>query len=68
MMRMMHPIPISVSLDLSEPRWATAWQNRNPEEQWDGPDTQTHKHAHTHTQCLEILIKTLCQSHKHLHP
>lgn len=39
MTRMMHPIPISVSPDLSEPCWVTAWQNLNPEEQFDGPNT-----------------------------
>ena len=49
MMRMMHPIPISVSLDLSEPCWVTAWQNLNPEEQWDGLNPHIHTHIHTHT-------------------
>lgn len=46
MTRMMHPIPISVSPDLSEPCWVTAWQNLNPEEQFDGPNTHSHTHTH----------------------
>ncbi len=71
-MRMMHPIPISVSLDLSEPCWVTAWQNLNPEEQWDGPNTHVHTHAHTHTRththpCAYVPKTKHCFSVSHTH-
>lgn len=66
MMRMMHPIPISVSLDLSECCWVTAWQNLNPEEQWDG--LNPHTCSHTHTLVRGVPMTKHCFPVLHTHP